>query len=197
MADLEEVAADLRARHGRKMRVATKYVNLTRALLRRARHRRLPHRREPRRHRGRAGRRRGRADRRHHHHRRDAGRQRPQDPRRRRDAALRGQSRGLRPRAVDRRARGRGAAVLTRIAAEEEARTSREVRAALDPAGARRWHSSCRASAPRQPYGNAAGAKSCSIAGRSHFESWPRCRRWGRRTSRCGPSTICSGRPIP
>src|SRR4029079_7359228 len=30
MADLEEVAADLRARHGRKMRVATKYVNLTR-----------------------------------------------------------------------------------------------------------------------------------------------------------------------
>lgn len=30
MADLDEVAADLRARHGRKMRVATKYVNLTR-----------------------------------------------------------------------------------------------------------------------------------------------------------------------
>jgi ATP phosphoribosyltransferase len=30
MADLEEVAADLRARHARKMRVATKYVNLTR-----------------------------------------------------------------------------------------------------------------------------------------------------------------------
>ena len=30
MADLEEVATDLRARHGRKMRVATKYVNLTR-----------------------------------------------------------------------------------------------------------------------------------------------------------------------
>jgi ATP phosphoribosyltransferase len=30
MADLEEVAVDLRARHGRKMRVATKYVNLTR-----------------------------------------------------------------------------------------------------------------------------------------------------------------------
>jgi ATP phosphoribosyltransferase len=30
MADLEEVAADMRARHGRKMRVATKYVNLTR-----------------------------------------------------------------------------------------------------------------------------------------------------------------------
>ena len=30
MADLDEVAADLRARHARKMRVATKYVNLTR-----------------------------------------------------------------------------------------------------------------------------------------------------------------------
>ncbi|HEX8166427.1 MAG TPA: ATP phosphoribosyltransferase [Beijerinckiaceae bacterium] len=30
MADLEEVAVDLRARHARKMRVATKYVNLTR-----------------------------------------------------------------------------------------------------------------------------------------------------------------------
>jgi ATP phosphoribosyltransferase len=30
MTDLDEVAADIRARHGRKMRVATKYVNLTR-----------------------------------------------------------------------------------------------------------------------------------------------------------------------
>jgi ATP phosphoribosyltransferase len=30
MADLDEVAADTRARHGRKLRVATKYVNLTR-----------------------------------------------------------------------------------------------------------------------------------------------------------------------
>jgi ATP phosphoribosyltransferase len=30
MDDLDEVAADLRVRHGRKMRVATKYVNLTR-----------------------------------------------------------------------------------------------------------------------------------------------------------------------
>ncbi|HEY8383140.1 MAG TPA: ATP phosphoribosyltransferase [Microvirga sp.] len=30
MTDLDEVAADLRVRHGRKMRVATKYVNLTR-----------------------------------------------------------------------------------------------------------------------------------------------------------------------
>ncbi|WP_372423038.1 ATP phosphoribosyltransferase [Salinarimonas chemoclinalis] len=30
MSDLDEVAVDLRVRHGRKMRVATKYVNLTR-----------------------------------------------------------------------------------------------------------------------------------------------------------------------
>lgn len=30
MADLDDIAADMRARHGRKLRVATKYVNLTR-----------------------------------------------------------------------------------------------------------------------------------------------------------------------
>lgn len=36
MADLDEVAADFRARHGRSLRVATKYVNLTRAFF--ARH---------------------------------------------------------------------------------------------------------------------------------------------------------------
>ena len=36
MADLDDVAVDLRTRRGRKMRVATKYVNLTRAFL--ARH---------------------------------------------------------------------------------------------------------------------------------------------------------------
>jgi ATP phosphoribosyltransferase len=31
MSDLDEVAADMRTRHGRRLRVATKYVNLTRA----------------------------------------------------------------------------------------------------------------------------------------------------------------------
>ncbi len=36
MADLDDVAVDLRSRHGRKMRVATKYVNLTRSFF--ARH---------------------------------------------------------------------------------------------------------------------------------------------------------------
>jgi ATP phosphoribosyltransferase len=30
MADLDDIAADLRSRHGRKLRVATKYINLTR-----------------------------------------------------------------------------------------------------------------------------------------------------------------------
>jgi ATP phosphoribosyltransferase len=30
MADLDDIAADMRARHGRKLRVATKYINLTR-----------------------------------------------------------------------------------------------------------------------------------------------------------------------
>ncbi len=34
------------ARHGRRLRVATKYINLTRRLLRQVRHRRIPHRRE-------------------------------------------------------------------------------------------------------------------------------------------------------
>ena len=76
MADLDDVATAFRATHDRKMRVATKYVNLTRQFFSRARHHRLPHRREPRRDRGRARRRHRRADRRHHHHRRDARRQR-------------------------------------------------------------------------------------------------------------------------
>ncbi len=66
MADLDEVAATMRARHGRRLRVATKYVNLTPPLLRRDRRRRLPHRGEPRRHRRRTGGGLGR-DRRGHH----------------------------------------------------------------------------------------------------------------------------------
>ncbi len=93
MADLDDVATAFRLRHDRKMRVATKYVNLTRAFFAAPRHRRLPHRRKPRRDRRRAGCRHRRADRRHHHHRRDACRQRPQGDRRRRDAALAGEPR--------------------------------------------------------------------------------------------------------
>ena len=52
MADLEDVAAQFARAHGRRLRVATKYMSLDAALLRRARRRRLPHRRERRRDRG-------------------------------------------------------------------------------------------------------------------------------------------------
>ena len=61
--------------HGRRLRVATKYMNLTRRFFAAARRRRLPHRRERRRDRGHACRRHRRADRRHHHDRHDAPRQ--------------------------------------------------------------------------------------------------------------------------
>ena len=70
MADLEEVALDYRRAHGRRMRVATKYLDLTRGFFARqgvTGYRIVESRRG---HRGRAGGRRGRADRRHHHHRR-------------------------------------------------------------------------------------------------------------------------------
>ena len=46
MADLDDVATAFRHRHDRKMRVATKYINLTRDFFAAARHRRLPHRRK-------------------------------------------------------------------------------------------------------------------------------------------------------
>ena len=71
-------------------------------LLRRARRGRLPHRREPGRHRGRAGGGLGRDHRRHHHHGRDAGGQRPEDPGRRDHPALGGEPRRLPERALGR-----------------------------------------------------------------------------------------------
>ena len=46
MADLDDVATAFRIKHDRKMRVATKYLNLTRGFFSQARHHRLPHRRE-------------------------------------------------------------------------------------------------------------------------------------------------------
>ncbi|HEV2564093.1 MAG TPA: ATP phosphoribosyltransferase, partial [Microvirga sp.] len=55
------------------------------------------------------------------------------------------------------RARSAATAVLTRIAAEEEARTSREVRAALDPARASALASLARDHGATLPYGNALG----------------------------------------
>ena len=55
------------------------------------------------------------------------------------------------------RARAAATAVLTRIAAEEEARTSREVRAALDPARASALVSLAKDHGAALPYGNALG----------------------------------------
>ena len=76
----------------------------------------------------------GRAHRRHHHDRRDARRQRAEGARRRRHPALArpiSSPRSRRPGANGARERA-PRTVLARIAAEEEARTTREVRAALD-----------------------------------------------------------------
>ena len=93
MADLEDVAANYRARRGDRMRVATKYVNLTRRFF--AEHGVADYRiveslgaTE-----GAPAAGRGRTDRRHHHHRRDARRQRAEDAGRRDHPALPGQSR--------------------------------------------------------------------------------------------------------
>ncbi|MCD6072970.1 MAG: phosphoribosyltransferase, partial [Microvirga sp.] len=55
------------------------------------------------------------------------------------------------------RAKAAATAVLTRIAAEEEARTSREVRASLDPAKASALLPLAREHGATLPYGNALG----------------------------------------
>ena len=75
MADLDDVSEGFYARHGRRLRVATKYPNLTRRFFAEQGRHRLSHRRKPGRHRRRAGRRHCRGHRRHHHDRRDARRQ--------------------------------------------------------------------------------------------------------------------------
>ena len=75
MADLEDVAAQFASVHGRRLRVATKYMNLTRRFFAEPRRCRLSHRRKRRRHRGDAGGGNRRADRRYHHDRHDAARQ--------------------------------------------------------------------------------------------------------------------------
>ena len=56
MADLDDVATAFRTRHDRRLRLATRYLNLTRGFFCPPRHRRLPHCREHRRDRRRAGR---------------------------------------------------------------------------------------------------------------------------------------------
>ena len=80
MADLDDVCAAYAQRHRRRLRVATKYAQLTRSFFAHAGICRLPHRAQRRRHRRRAGRRHGRSDRGHHHHRRHLARQWPEDP---------------------------------------------------------------------------------------------------------------------
>ena len=75
MADLDDVATAFRLKHDRKMRLATKYANLTRGFF--AEHGMVDYRivESCGRDRRRPGRRHRRADRRHHHHRLDARRQ--------------------------------------------------------------------------------------------------------------------------
>jgi ATP phosphoribosyltransferase len=157
MADLDEVAADLRARHGQKMRVATKYVNLTRRFFAEK----------------------GIAD-----YRiveslgategapgagsaelivditttgatLSANALKILDD----GVMLRSEANlvaSTRAPWTD-RTRAAATAVLTRIAAEEEARTSREIRAALDPARAQALASLVQSFGASQPYGNALG----------------------------------------
>ena len=108
MADLGDVAADFRARHGRRLAIATKYWRLTQQLLlRHQRHPALSHRRKPRRHRRRAGLRFGRHHRRYHLNRLDAEGQPPEGALRRRDPEVRGLPRA-RPKARARRRRAGG-----------------------------------------------------------------------------------------
>ena len=81
MADLDDVSVGFYARHGRRLRVATKYPNLTRRFFAEQGRHRLPHRGKPGRHRRRTRRRDRRGHRRHHHDRRDACRQCAEDAR--------------------------------------------------------------------------------------------------------------------
>ena len=165
MADLDEVAADLRARRGRKMRVATKYVNLTRRFFAQkgvADYRIVESLGATE---GAPGAGLSRAGGRHHHHRRDARRQRSENPRRRPHPALRGQSCRVDPRALVGAGPAGRSAVLTRIAAEEEARTSREIRADFDPARAPALAGLlARASMRRFPMASRRRGSSCFIA---------------------------------
>ena len=92
MADIDDVATAFRHHHDRKMRVATKYINLTRDFFSVARHHRLSHRGELRRDRRRARGRHRRDDRRHYDHRHDARGQRSEGRGRRHHPALTGKS---------------------------------------------------------------------------------------------------------
>ncbi len=103
MRDLDDVATAFHHKRGRRVRVATKYVNLTRGFF--SRHGIADYRivESLGRHRRRTCIRHRRTDRRHHHHRLDAGRQRAEGGRRRRHAALAGQPGGVAAGRVGRR----------------------------------------------------------------------------------------------
>ena len=110
MADLDDVATAFRLHHDRKMRVATKYVNLTRGFF--SAHGIIDYRIVES-----SGATEGapaagtaETDRRHHHHRRDARRQRAEGDRRRRHPALAGQSGGRARRGLGRRPNARSRA---------------------------------------------------------------------------------------
>ena len=197
MADLDEVAADLRARHGRKMRVATKYVNLTRRFFAEK----------------------GVAD-----YRiveslgategapgagsaelvvdiTTTGATLAANALKILDdgVILRSEANLVASTRAPWSARARQAAtdVLTRIAAEEEARTSREIRADFDPARAPALAGLLREDdGARSPMASRRRGSSCFIAATPWCStSWRACRRSARRTSPCGPSITCSGPP--
>jgi ATP phosphoribosyltransferase len=159
MADLDEVAADLRVRHGRKMRVATKYVNLTRRFFAAA----------------------GIADYRIVES-LGATEGAPSSGAAELIVDITTTGSTLAANALkvlddgvilrseanlvaslqapwSERARGAVRTVLTRIAAEEEARTSREVRAALDPERAGEVDGALQGFGAALPYGLSAGAE--------------------------------------
>ncbi|MGO4387341.1 ATP phosphoribosyltransferase [Microvirga sp. 2YAF29] len=157
MADLDEVAADLRARHGQKMRVATKYVNLTRRFFAEkgiADYRIVES----------LGATEGAPG---------AGSAELIVDITTTGATLAANALKILDDGVMLRSeanlvastrapwtdqtRAAATAVLTRIAAEEEARSSREIRAALDPASAQALASVVQSFGVSQPYGNALG----------------------------------------
>ena len=130
MADVDDVGTSFRHTHGRRMRVATKYVNLTRDFF--SAHGIVDYRivEIVGRDRRRAGRRQRRIDRRHHHLGRDARRQRAESGRGRRHPALAGEPRGRARRRLGRgRARDRARHPRSRRGAAAGARLPRGARA--------------------------------------------------------------------
>ena len=139
MADLDDVATAFRLKHDRKMRVATKYLNLTRDFFSAHGDHRLPDRGKRGRDRGRAGGRHRRVHRRHHDHRRDARRQRPEGDRGWRDPALAGQS-GRRANSELGRSRTRDTRVPCSTASPRRRAPALSARCArTSPAATMRW----------------------------------------------------------